>query len=1219
MPTPSPQRRRLLIVTLAVLVVISLIAFGIYRWSQHLPTGEKYQAAVSAFYSGLVALDADDPHHQADTYLTLAAQIAPMEPAAWADLGLYYLRKNNLDEARKNLERAQRLAPKNSQIEGLLGLLERLQGHYAEAITHYRRAVQLDPHNLRARYALAQTLGNQAGPQGEADPQIQQQYDALLAEAPDNLFVALETAKNATLAGDAASLHTAVARIAAHAGDFLPDAKAALKTLQSASAGPAAAARIPLLSLEHLVYQQPPYEDAAEAVRETSRFSTEAIGWPLEHFVVLPSPSPTPAPPDTALHFAPQPLPPPLSTVRASVVQTFSPTPEVVPLLSPDNRGNKFNLPANPEGPPATLTADGRQVRIAPEGAAVLTLPFPGGPKAVPPTPDGVLAADYNYDFRPDLVLAGAGGLRLLTQQPRAANAPPTWADVTARTGLPPAVVNGTYTGAWAADVDTDGDLDIVLGTPDGPPVVLRNNGTPADAPTRPQAANADTFAVLHPFPGARSGLRAFAWGDFDGDGVPDAAFIDGQGRVAVYHNGRAGQFQLWPLPPSFGKAAALSVADVTRRGTMDLVALGTDGVIRRLSRRDVSLPGEPDPGWDVAEIARWPAVPHDGSARLLWADLDNNGGLDLIATGSGGSQVWLSDVQGKLIPLGGPLVQRALSVDYAGDKGRLNLVGLTPEGQPVRLANLGSKNYFWQIVKTFSDRTDPLSQDPTAGDKRINSFGIGGEMEMRAGLLYQKQPITQRVLHFGLGNASKADMIRILWPNGFPNGYFDLVADQSEVAPQNLKGSCPWLFADDGHGMKFVTDLIWRSPLGLRLNAQATAGVVQTQDWVKIRGDQLAARDGFYNLSITAELWETHFFDYIALMTVDHPVGSDVFVDERFAIPPPPLKVYAMTPPVPVRKATDDLGHDVTDIVRARDGRYLDTFGKGAYQGITRDHWVTLDLGPAPAGPAPQWLVAYGWIHPTDSSINVAISQGRHDPPQQMRLEIPDGHGGWRVALPKLGFPEGKNKTCLIDITGLFRPGAARRVRLRTNLEIFWDFLGTATGLPQTPLRTRRLAPGAADLRYRGFSATHQAGWSSPEIPDYNTVAGTGPRWIDLTGYYTRFGDVRPLLAKVDDRYVIMNAGDEMRLRFAAPPPPPAGWTRDYVLIADGWEKDGDFNTRFSQTVLPLPSHRRPAYDTPPGRLEDDPVYKAHRQDWVTYQTRYVTPRRFHDALLPR
>ena len=91
------------------------------------------------------------------------------------------------------------------------------------------------------------------------------------------------------------------------------------------------------------------------------------------------------------------------------------------------------------------------------------------------------------------------------------------------------------------------------------------------------------------------------------------------------------------------------------------------------------------------------------------------------------------------------------------------------------------------------------------------------------------------------------------------------------------------------------------------------------------------------------------------------------------------------------------------------------------------------------------------------------------------------------------------------------------------------------------------------------------------------------------------------------------------MALQFEAPPGPPAGWVRDYVLIGDGWEKDGDYNTAFSKTVLPLPSHSRPNYNTPPGRLEDDPVYRAHPKDWEVYHTRYITPEEFQNILRPR
>jgi hypothetical protein len=112
----------------------------------------------------------------------------------------------------------------------------------------------------------------------------------------------------------------------------------------------------------------------------------------------------------------------------------------------------------------------------------------------------------------------------------------------------------------------------------------------------------------------------------------------------------------------------------------------------------------------------------------------------------------------------------------------------------------------------------------------------------------------------------------------------------------------------------------------------------------------------------------------------------------------------------------------------------------------------------------------------------------------------------------------------------------------------------------------------------------------------------------------------VRELLERVDDRYVIMNAGDELALRFPEVPAPPAasGVIRDFVVIGDGWEKDGDFNTAFSRTVLPLPTHRSGRYEGTVGRLEDDPVFRAHPRDFEVYHTRYVSPDRARDALRP-
>jgi hypothetical protein len=86
---------------------------------------------------------------------------------------------------------------------------------------------------------------------------------------------------------------------------------------------------------------------------------------------------------------------------------------------------------------------------------------------------------------------------------------------------------------------------------------------------------------------------------------------------------------------------------------------------------------------------------------------------------------------------------------------------------------------------------------------------------------------------------------------------------------------------------------------------------------------------------------------------------------------------------------------------------------------------------------------------------------------------------------------------------------------------------------------------------------------------------------WNPTPGFYTRYGDVRPLLKFVDDRLVIMGSGDELRLRFPAGQAPalPTGWKRDFLLYVDGWAKDGDANTAYSQSVEPLPFHGMSQY----------------------------------------
>jgi Tfp pilus assembly protein PilF len=1151
--------------TVTVFALTFLLIATACRPGEKLPTRSSsvYNEIVRAFYIGLAALQVGHDV-QADSKLAQVTQLAPAEPAGWANWGLLALRQRNFDSAAERLERARSLASENDQIYYLLGLLESSRGRGAEAIAALRKAVELNPKNLIATYKLAEEVERQGDESGSAE--FQQLLQQILKAQPDNLAALLELSRVAAKRGDAATLKSAVTQITARSSTWPPEVQQQLVAVQTAAEGSdprAAATRTTFL--RNVLVRVPEYRRDLAAIKPPP--GEEAV--PFTHFLRLESPVFTPAPADLNLAFNAEPV--------------------------KDIQSNHWTciraISLSGSGAPVIAVANGREVQLA-SGAK---MSFPGGTANPGPSADGLLPVDLNYDFKTDLVLAGAGGVRLMRQDD-----PKSFHDVTGQTTLPATVLNAAYLGAWSADIEADGDLDVVLGSKEGLPVVLRNNGD-------------DTFLEIHPFAGV-SGLQQFVWADLDADGDPDATLIDGAGQLHVFSNERQGQFRERPLPAGRPQVRAISADDANNDGVLDLIAVQSDGSIVRISDKNEGSE------WEISELAKFSDIANylHRDVHLAVADLDNNGGNDLLLTFSespdgkniAGALVWLNDKQNKLQPLNHP-VGSATVIDAAdlNNDGRLDLVGLSPEGQPMQAINSGPKNYHWQVVRPRAVQA--------VGDQRINPFGVGGEIEIRSGLLVQKQPINGPLLHFGLGEQPSADVVRVVWPNGTVRAEFEVKADQEVVTEQRLKASCPFLFAYNGKQMEFVKDAVpWGSAIGLRINTLGSAKIAATGEWYKIGRDQLVPHDSYYDLRVTAELWEVYYYDYLALMTVDHPAGTEIFVDERFVVPPAKLGLTTVATPKKLAKAIDDNGQDVTDIVSGLDGIALDTFGRGQYQGLTRDHYVEVDLGPDAPQSGPLYLIAHGSIHDTESSVNVAITQGNRWHAKSLSVEVPDGHGGWKVAQSNLGFPAGRKKTILFNLTNVFLPGTPRRVRLRTNLEIYWDQLEWAEGLPNAELKMQRLAPNTVDLHYRGYSVIHRPDAGAPEVPDYNTFYSTKQSWRDLIGYYTRYGDVRELLQQIDDRYVIVASGDEMSLRFPEQPAPPAGWLRDYVILGDGWIKDGDYNSTFSKTVLPLPYHAKQEYITPPGKLEDEWVYKRHPEDWQNYHTRYITPSVFQNVL---
>jgi hypothetical protein len=306
-----------------------------------------------------------------------------------------------------------------------------------------------------------------------------------------------------------------------------------------------------------------------------------------------------------------------------------------------------------------------------------------------------------------------------------------------------------------------------------------------------------------------------------------------------------------------------------------------------------------------------------------------------------------------------------------------------------------------------------------------------------------------------------------------------------------------------------------------------------------------------------------------------------------------------------PPLAAVDGRRTDVLDELRAHDDRYMSDLTPERYQGLTAPHELALDLDSA-AGKPGTALVMRGWIYPSDASINVALSQQRTLRSELPTLEVRDAHGRWTAART-IGFPSGKDKTMVIDLTGLF-PTRDHHVRLRTNLQIYWDqafVADEAGGAEQGAGSITSLAPVAGNLHFRGFSRMYRRGGRyGPHWFDYDSVTTASP-WRPIAGAATRFGDVLPLLDRSDDQYVIMAPGDETTVEFAALPAPAPGWSRTFLLYSDGWIKDSDLNTADGTTIGPLPYHAITSY--PYGRGDAYPTDSARRRYLREYNTRII------------
>ncbi len=438
----------------------------------------------------------------------------------------------------------------------------------------------------------------------------------------------------------------------------------------------------------------------------------------------------------------------------------------------------------------------------------------------------GVTVGDFDNDGSPDLFITRWRRYALYRNRGDG-----TFEDVTQKWGM--GGDRDWPTSAAFADLDGDGDLDLYvchyLAWDASNPSLCRDHRTNAYTYCSPQYSPSLADHLFRNDGGRFTDVTAEAGivdrdgrglgvvvADLDGDGRPDIYVANDQTANYLFRN--LGGFRFEEIGGTSGVASSgagvyqasmgVASADIDGDGTPDLAVTNFYNELTTIYRnRGAGIFTDSTVESGVAAPSRY--LLGFGAAFL---DVDNDGWPDLAtANGHVGDFrpeiPWLMPAQ-LLVGTGGgrfadasdragppwrvDRLGRGLATGDLDNDGRVDLLILS-QNQPLAYfhnRSAGGHSLTLRLEGTESNR-DAVGARVTvvAGGRRRNAWRIGGG---------SYQSASEGRLHFGLGDAERAEEIEVTWPSGRVGRYGPLPVDagyllrEGAAAPEALKGFNP-------------------------------------------------------------------------------------------------------------------------------------------------------------------------------------------------------------------------------------------------------------------------------------------------------------------------------------------------------------------------------------------------------------------------------------------